>query len=48
MTYLTFRKGNRAAKMQIICYPYVHTLARVILFPIILYFYFADSQQLIH
>ena len=34
--------------MQIIFYPYVDTLARVILFPIILYFYFADSQQLIY
>ena len=34
--------------MQIIFYPYINALARVILFPITLYFYFADSQKLMH
>ena len=46
MTYLTFAKGELQNANHF--FPYVHTLARVILFPIILYFYFADSQQLIH
>ena len=34
--------------MRIIFYPYIHASARVILFPITLYLYFADSQQLMH
>ena len=34
--------------MRIIFYPYIHTSARVILFPITLHFYFVDSQQLMH
>ena len=46
--WLTWRLLRVSCKMQIIFYPYVHTLARVILFPIILYFYFADSQKLMH
>ena len=46
--WLTWRLLMVSCKMQIIFYPYVQTLARVILFPIILYFYFADSQKLMH
>ena len=35
-------------KLRIVFYPYIHTSARVILFPITLYFYFDDWQQLKH
>ena len=46
--WLTWRLLRVTCKMQIIFYPYIHTLARVILFPITLYFYFAGSQKLMH
>ena len=36
MTYLTFGEGEL----------HIHTSARVVLFSVTLYFYFADSQQL--
>ena len=35
-------------KLRIVFYPYIHTSARVILFPITLYFYLDDWQQLKH
>ena len=47
MTDLTFLV-KVSCKMRIIFYPYIHASARVILFPITLYLYFADSQQLMH
>ena len=46
MTYLTFAKGELQTANHFL--PYIHTLARVILFPITLYFYFANSQKLMH
>ena len=46
--WLTWSLLKVNCKMQIIFYPHIHTLARVILFPITLYFYFADSQKFMH
>ena len=46
--WLTWRLVKVSCKMPIIFYPYIHTSARVISFPIALYFYFADPQQLMH
>ena len=43
--WLTWRLVKVSGKLRIIFYPYIHSLARAILFPITLSFYFADSQQ---
>ena len=46
--WLTWRLVKVSCKMRIIFYHCIHTSACVILFPIALYFYFADPQQLMH